>query len=169
MSFPAFGSGKSHFMAWKMKVAMFQSVSHTEPHKSWLCNGSSWKAPLNLGFSCQSSFSEAWKSLRAEPKRMRRRWRFRRSSWKRPSTSLRMLTASMKRSDPGARGLMGPSHGPEAGTGGAMKPSASLAEMGVFEKEISFVSRRWFLILILLGSHLHWERPGICCPPTFKD
>lgn len=49
-----------------------------------------------------------------------------------------------------------------------MKPSASLAEMGVFEKEISFVPRRWFLILILLGSHSHWERPGLLLSPTLK-
>lgn len=63
-------------------------------------------SPLNLGSSCLSSFSEAWKSLKVEPKRMRKKWKFRRSNWKRPSTLLKMPTASMKRSDLGAQSLM---------------------------------------------------------------
>ena len=50
-----------------------------------------------------------------------------------------------------------------------MNPSVSLAEMGVFEKESSFAPRRWFLVLTLLGSRLHWERPGLLLPPALKD
>lgn len=48
--------------------------------------------------SCFSRFSEAWRSLRTGPRRMKRRWKSRRSSSKRLSTLLKRLTASMKRS-----------------------------------------------------------------------
>lgn len=155
------------FVVWKIKAALCSILGcqlHCDPTDHAACPGFVGVSS-KPGVSCLSSFSEAWKSLRAEPKRMKRKWKFRRSNWKRPSTLLKMPTASMKRSDPGARSLVdSPAVALEGGPGRVCSPEFS-SEMICFlgrnawfwEAEFLCLQKMVLILILLADPRLYHE------------